>query len=109
MTVELEEMVDGIERLIIALDGCDAEAIELANGALALAIERLRVLGGWRDEHAELAMLDRALDLAEAARVRVNLLGDLTQRKLDLLDQVRAEVQNSTVYSRKGRRSQKPG
>lgn len=109
MTVEIEQMVDAIERLITALDGRDAAAIELANAALTLAIGRLRALGGWRDDQAGLAMLDHALALAETARVRVNLLGDLTQRKLDLLGQVRAEAQNSAVYSRKGRRSHKAG
>ncbi|MCJ8156342.1 hypothetical protein [Sphingomonas sp. LaA6.9] len=105
MTVELEDMVDGIERLIAALDGRDPQAIELANSALTLAIGRLRGLGGWRDDRAGLAMLDHALGLAEAARVRVNLLGDMTQRQLDLLGQARAEAQESKVYGRKGRRS----
>ncbi|RJF93233.1 hypothetical protein [Sphingomonas cavernae] len=105
MTAELEDMVDGIERLISALDGRDPQAIELANTALTLAVGRLRGLGGWRDDSAELAMLDHALGLAEAARVRVNLLGDMAERKLDLLQQARAEAQNAAVYGRKGRRS----
>lgn len=105
MNAELDEMIDGIERLIEALDGRDAGAIELANTALTLAVGRLAALGGWRDDREDLAMLEHAIALAEAARIRVNLLSDMTQRKIELLSQVRAEVQDSAIYGPKGRRN----
>lgn len=104
MSADLDDLVDGIERLIDALDGRDPEAIELANKGLTLSVNRLRALGGWRDDRAQLAQLDHAIALAEAARVRVNLLSDMTGRKLELLQDTRAETPGSGVYGRQGKR-----
>lgn len=104
MNAELDEMMDGIARLISALDGRDPHAIELANQGLTLSVDRLRALGGWRDTYEELTKLEHALAMAEAARVRVNLLSDMTQRQVEMLIKARENAPESTAYNRNGRR-----
>lgn len=104
MNAELSQLVDGIERLIAALDGHDADAIELANQGLTLSVGRLRALGGCHDTGTALAELDHALGLAEAARIRVNLLSDMAERRLDLIAKARPSAANSAAYGPTGKR-----
>jgi len=107
--VAVDGVIEGVEQLIEALDGRDAFTIELANAALTRALDDLRAIGAWRDSPEDLARIDHAISLAEAARVRINLLTDMTQRKMEMLDSVRSGEAAAPTYGREGRSRQAQG
>jgi acyl-CoA reductase-like NAD-dependent aldehyde dehydrogenase len=87
------------ENLICALDANDVEAIEQRLEQMRSAIEAVRSAGGWRDcpQLKERARL--IAKLAEAARIRVNFLTDLTAQRLQMLADARGETVGG-AYSR---------
>lgn len=92
------------EGLIIALDANDVEAIEQRLDQLRDAIAVVRSTGGWRDcpqlkERAKLIA-----QLAEAARIRVNFLTDMTAQRLQMLASSRGQVTGG-AYQRPARLS----
>jgi hypothetical protein len=87
------------EALILALDNGDAQAVETATKNYADALEHVSSIGGW---HATPRLADQvrhAVQLADAARARVNYLTDLTRRRFEVLCR-NAGVPRSTGYDR---------
>ena len=87
------------EDLICALDANDVEAIEQRLEQLRDAIAAVRSAGGWREcpqlkERAKLIA-----QLAEAARIRVNFLTDMTAQRLQMLASARGQTVGG-AYSR---------
>lgn len=98
----LEHLEACQEGLIAALDGHDVEALEASIIRLGEAVQVARAQGAWRDRPDVVQHAKRIAALAEAARVRVNFLTDMTQRRLDQLNGVRGRVP-AAVYNRSGR------
>lgn len=98
----LEHLQACQEGLIAALDGHDVEALEASLTQLSQAVDVARAAGAWRDQPDIVQHAKRIHGLAEAARIRVNFLTDLTQRRLDQLAVVRGRAPLA-VYSRQGR------
>ncbi len=98
----LEHLEACQEGLIVALDGYDVEALEVSIARLSDAVQVARAAGAWRDRPDVVQHARRITGLAEAARIRVNFLTDLTQRRLDQLHAARG-VSPTAVYSRGGR------
>lgn len=98
----LEHLESCQEGLISALDGYDVEALEASIARLSDAVSVARAAGAWRDRPDVVQHAQRIYGLAEAARIRVNFLTDLTQRRLDNLSTARGRTPNA-LYSRRGR------
>lgn len=98
----LERLEDCQRHLIAALDGHDVERLETSVLDLHDAVGHARAAGAWQNTPDILARARRIVALADAARVRVNFLTDITQRRIDGLVVARGGVPAST-YSRRGR------
>lgn len=98
----LEHLQACQEGLIAALDGHDVEALETSLTRLSQAVTVARSAGAWHDQPDVIQHAKRIQGLAEAARIRVNFLTDLTQRRLDQLSVARGRAPLA-VYSRSGR------
>jgi uncharacterized membrane protein len=79
------------EQLISALDREDVAALERRVEELRTAIDDVRAQGGWRDEGDVRDRAERIARLADAARVRVNFLTDLTRQRLQRIGSVRGD------------------
>jgi len=97
----LQQLDDAQTALIAALDAHDLAAIDAANNAVASAIEDVRAAGGWRDRPGLRDDLIRILRSAEAARGRVNALGDANRRDFDRLISLGGTPQ-AWAYGRRG-------
>jgi hypothetical protein len=103
MSVATLEHLEACQKgLIAALDGHDVEELEASIVRLSAAVQVARAAGAWRDRAEVVQHARRITGLAEAARVRVNFLTDLTQRRLDRLTEARG-LPPAAVYSRSGR------
>lgn len=89
------------ERLILALDSSDLESIEQRLDEMRLAIGAVRAQGGWRESPQLQERSKRIVQLSEAARIRVNLLTDMTRQRLQMLAAARGEV-TGCAYARPG-------
>lgn len=98
----LEHLEACQQGLIAALDGHDVEMLEASIVRLSEAVTVAKAAGAWRDRPEVVQHAKRITALSEAARIRVNFLTDLTQRRLDNLAAARGNVPAS-VYSRRGR------
>jgi hypothetical protein len=98
----LERLEGAHEKLIEALDANDAEAIERRVEALRNAISEVRSMGGWRETPELKTRARRIAQLGEAARIRVNILTDMTRQRLDLLASARGDFRPGT-YAPHGR------
>lgn len=98
----LEHLEACQEGLIAALDGHDVEALEASIVRLSEAVMVARAQGAWRDKPDVVGHAQRIFRLAEAARIRVNFLTDVTQRRIDQLSQARGRPRIS-LYSRSGK------
>ncbi len=98
----LDALIAAEHALIAALDAGDAAAIETATADYRIALDQVQAIGGWRRDDAIKARAREALALADAARVRVNVLADLTRQRLRLLAAGRGAAK-AGVYSRDGR------
>jgi len=87
-----------------ALDAHDVDAIDAANAAVAVAVEEVRVVGGWRERPGLREDLIQILRSAEAARGHVNALADQNRRSLDKLISL-AGTPRATAYGRNGQLS----
>lgn len=96
-TRSLERLEDCQQGLIAALDGNDLEALEQSIAGLGEAIAIVRHEGAWHDQPDVVQRASRISVLAEAARVRVNFLTDMTQRRLDQISTLRG--QGPATYS----------
>lgn len=90
--------------LIGALDRDDVAAIEAAIGEFGNALEAVRASGAWRQRPEVLDLVQRICNLSEAARIRVNFLTDLNQRRIDALAVARGRPV-AAPYGRDGRRA----
>lgn len=79
------------EQLISALDREDVAVLERRVEELRTAIDEVRAQGGWRAEDDVRDRAERITRLADAARVRVNFLTDLTRQRLNRIGAVRGE------------------
>jgi hypothetical protein len=98
----LQQLNDAQTALVAALDAHDVDAIEAANAAVAVAVEDVRMVGGWRERAGLRDDLIHILQGAEAARGRVNALADGTRRDLDKLISL-AGAPRTTAYGRSGK------
>jgi hypothetical protein len=88
------------EQLISALDREDVATLERRVEELRTAIHEVRAQGGWHDEDGVCDRAERITRLADAARVRVNFLTDLTRQRLQRIGAARGESQ-AGVYRRR--------
>jgi len=100
----LQQLSDAQSALIAALDARDADAIEAANAAVAVAVEEVRVVGGWNEAPGLREELIQVLRNAEAARGHVNALADRNRRNLDKLISL-GNAPRATAYGRSGKLS----
>jgi hypothetical protein len=90
------------QALIRALDGPDIEAVETSVEDLRHAVNEVRSRGSWRDTADVKQRAVKITALAEAARVRVNFLTDLTQHRIESLAAARGRL-TVVPYGRDGR------
>ena len=100
----LQQLSDAQAALIAALDAHDIDAIDSANAAVAVAVDEVRVVGGWRERPGLRDDLIQILKSAEAARGHVNALADQNRRSLDKLISL-AGPPRATAYGRSGKLS----
>ena len=100
----LQQLSDAQSALIAALDARDVDAIEAANAAIAVAVEEVRVVGGWNVRPALREELIQVLKSAEAARGHVNALADKNRRNLDKLISL-GSAPRAAAYGRSGKLS----
>jgi hypothetical protein len=100
----LQQLSDAQAALIAALDAHDVDAIDAANAAVAVAVEEVRVVGGWNTRPGLRDDLIQILKGAEAARGHINALTDQNRRSLDKLISL-AGPPRATSYGRSGKLS----
>jgi hypothetical protein len=98
----LQQLSDAQAALMAALDAHDIDAINAANAAVAVAVEEVRVVGGWRERPSLREDLIQLLKSAETARGHVNALADQNRRSLDKLISL-AGAPRATAYGRSGK------
>ena len=98
----LQQLNDAQAALITALDAHDVNAIEAANAAVAVAVDEVRVVGGWRERPGLRDDLIHILKGAEAARGRINALADQNRRGFDKLISLTG-TPRATAYGRSGK------
>ena len=98
MSQSLDLVIECQEKLIAAIDRCDAAAIEAATTELSSALSVLREQGAVRDGDRE--RVEHAMKQAEASRVRVNVLSHWTRQRIDRLEEIRRGT--SPTYGNKG-------
>ena len=91
------------EELIGALDAHDVEAIEASVARFRGAVDAVRAAGVWRDDAEAKGRAGHVARLADAARIRVNFLTDLTRQRSDALDAARGR-EAAALYGRDGSR-----
>ena len=64
------------------------------------AVDAVRAAGVWRDDAEAKSRAGHVARLADAARIRVNFLTDLTRQRIDALDALRGRT---VAYGRDGR------
>lgn len=98
----LDALIATERALIAALDADDIDAIARHSGEVEQAILHVRAAGttgvAGRREQAE-----EALRLADAARVRLNVLSDMTDRSLARLSSATGRGRATATYGRNGR------
>lgn len=100
----LQQLSDAQAALIAALDARDVDAIDAANAAVAIAVEEVRVVGGWNTHPGMREELIEVLKSAEAARGHINALADKNRRNLDKLISL-GTAPRATAYGRSGKLS----
>lgn len=104
MSIEaLDRLIASQEALIGALDGDEAHRIDTALAGFTAALEGVRRDGAWYDTPDIAIRLAHALQLADAARGRVNYLADRTRRQLDHLAVLGTQTPHRLAYGRNGR------
>ncbi len=98
----LQQLHEAQAALTAALETRDSDTLEAATAAIAVAVDEMRGVGGWRDRPGLRDDLITILRMAEAARGRVNALADLNRRKLDRLVSLAGQPR-AVAYSRSGR------
>jgi len=99
----LDRVIAAEEALIRALDGRDPAAIDAAVTAFTGALDVVRGAGAWRNQPAIIARLTRAIQLADAARARINYLADRTRCQLEQLAVLGVNTPQRLAYGRPAR------
>lgn len=99
----LDRLVAAKTLLIEALDGGDAAELEAAVAGLGETLDLLKTNGQWHPTPETIALLTRALALAETARTRVNYLTDRNRRSLEILSTAAGAARNPPAYGPDGR------
>lgn len=98
-TAALEALIRHQRALIAALDSDDAAGIATTSGEMEQAIVRIRAGTPPKSTQARL-LAEEAMLLADAARVRVNVLADMTGRRLTRLAAATGVGTAAPVYGR---------
>jgi hypothetical protein len=102
-TASLEALVREQKALIAALDQDDVVAIERHTATVDEALVRIRS-GATRADDAKASLLvEEARTLADAARIRLNVLADMTGRRLTRLAAATGKGDAAPTYGRTGR------
>jgi uncharacterized coiled-coil protein SlyX len=102
-TAALEALISEQKALIAALDSDDVEAIAQHTAGVDEALVRIRALTPRFSSSEAKALVEEAMRLADAARVRVNVLADLTSRRLARLAAATGKGNAAPTYGRDGR------
>jgi len=89
--------------LIAALDSDEVAPLEQAINDFGRALETVRAVGSWSEEPGLVDFVLGVKELTEAARIRVNFLTDMNERRMDALAQARGQLV-AAPYGRDGRR-----
>lgn len=81
----LERLSAGFSELLAALDSDDIGAVEAAMSKLRGTLADVRATANWQDNDGIKARIRDIMPLIEAARIRVNVLSDMTRQRIDLL------------------------
>lgn len=99
----LETLVREQKALIAALDQDDVAAIERHTATVDDALVGIRAADVGAGNAGVKQLADEARDLADAARIRLNLLADKTGRRLARLAAVTGKGDPAPTYGRSGR------
>jgi hypothetical protein len=102
-TTSLEALVREQKALIAALDQDDVAAIERHTVSVEDALVRIRATGVRAGNAQAKLLAEEARTLADAARVRLNVLTDMTSRRLTRLAAATGKGDASPTYGRTGR------
>jgi len=81
----VERLIGASTALIAALDAHDVDAIETAVPAYDESVAALKSPGDWQRSPGLFVRLKHALDLAEAARIRISMMADANRQRADFL------------------------
>ena len=99
----IDRLTTASEGLIAALDKGGAAAVEEATTLFARAIDEVRAIGGWHGSPEIIAKLQHAMQLADAARARVNYLTDINRRRFEMLCKAAGVETPEPAYPRRAR------
>lgn len=102
-TAALEALLREQRALIVALDADDVDGISRHTAGMDEALVRIRSLAPKFVGHEAKALVEEAITLADAARVRVNVLADMTSRRLARLAAATGKGNATPTYGRNGR------
>lgn len=102
-TAPLEALIREQKALIAALDADDVEGIARQTAAVEDALVRIRALKPRFASNDAKALAEEAMALTEAARVRVNVLADMTSRRIARLAAATGKGRATQTYGRTGR------
>jgi hypothetical protein len=102
-TAPLEALIREQKGLIAALDADDVEGIARQTAAVEDALVRIRALKPRFAGNDAKALAEEAMALTEAARVRVNVLADMTARRITRLAAATGKGKATQTYGRTGR------
>lgn len=102
-TAPLEALIIAQRALIAALDADDVDGISTQTAAVDDALVRIRALAPRFTSNEAKSLVGEAIVLADAARVRVNVLADMTSRRLARLATATGKGNASPTYGRNGR------
>lgn len=102
-TAALEALIAEQKALIAALDSDDVDAIALHTNGVDEALVRIRAVPARFTASEAKALVEEAMRLADAARVRVNVLADMTSRRLERLAATTGKGNATPTYGRNGR------
>lgn len=99
----LNRLTEASEGLIRALDKGSPEAVEDATERFSSALSEIQAIGGWRGSPEVIEKLQYAMQLADAARMRVNYLADINRRRFEALCKAAGIERPSGAYDRRAK------
>lgn len=102
-TAALEALVREQHALIAALDADDVDGITRQTDAVYDLLTRIKALGPRFTSSEAKRLATEAMTLTDAARVRINVLSDMTSRRLNRLAEATGKLDAAPVYGRTGR------